>query len=1017
MNCPNCGKDAEGSNIFCPFCGTSFAEFTASENNDLKESIAESSEENVNENAKESVNQESVNEKNEDISENEPKPKKKKKKGKIALIISLVLVVALLLPIVAAAIYALPFKATASQKNIQSDDGTLDGKYIDLEFNQPVKSILYAISPEDKNDLEQYQEAEVEETELFGATISFPETDVNIGKSTLLIYVESILGMDTIITININYDIGYVSPSDPAAIEEIAEGIEIFANELIVTFEEDIPSRDAKKIIESYQGEVVGYITFANQYQVKFGSSDVHTVNTLKADMSREQGVIAAEYNYVEKISLDAIPNDSKFDSWQVESPDGNNWGLECIDAPGAWEYNDMMTITPVGVIDSSIDYNHEDIQINKKKINFLPSEDFKTAEELSNYFYETESAHESICPYNYGRSCEYCGYGDHGTHCTGIIGATADNNKGVCGVNWKADMYFGSFWTYTKIGEAQITRQDCSTMQFYYNISWMVASGCRVISFSVGEIREEDEEAEKDGIESMNRLFKSLEDMGYDFLFVKAAGNNNEDATTCALNRRILKGECTRAHSIIVGAVENTGTISGKIYDTIYNMAYYSNYGDAIDITAPGSDIYSTVMGKDNYEYMSGTSMATPMVAGVASLVYSINPELKYDDVKTIVCSSYDELCMKKNGSEEPSLYGIVNAKNAVEAAIATKEDPDKLPVPSEHAYGFVHGNVIDAKTEEVIQNGNVIIKAEDGTEYIGRIEEGVYNFFLEPGEYTMTVISDSYISETIYGVQVIEGVTTYNIKLNMVEDEIENGSVSGSIIDAFDGSEIAYATIKVYSGIDNINGSSPIITTTSDSDGDYSIELPGGNYTLVLEKDGYLKASANILVIGGEYLSNQNCSMTPVLNNGEVRIVLTWGEHPSDLDSHLVGPAPNGGRFHTYWNNKDYKYNYTLYDNLDLDDVTSYGPETTSIYIPLDGTYTFYVHDYSNRDSTFSTAMAESGAVVTVYTSGRTQPLIFNVPPMDGTLWEVFTITNGQLVPVNTVTYESRSSGVGQN
>lgn len=119
----------------------------------------------------------------------------------------------------------------------------------------------------------------------------------------------------------------------------------------------------------------------------------------------------------------------------------------------------------------------------------------------------------------------------------------------------------------------------------------------------------------------------------------------------------------------------------------------------------------------------------------------------------------------------------------------------------------------------------------------------------------------------------------------------------------------------------------------------------------------------------------------------------MLTWGEYPSDLDSHLYYFDDDGGNFHTCYYNKDYREGETLVANLDLDDTTSYGPETSTVYqVAENGVYSFYVHDYTNKDSGSSTAMSNSGAQVKLF-SGSQLVATFNIPEnRGGTLWHVF-------------------------
>lgn len=147
-------------------------------------------------------------------------------------------------------------------------------------------------------------------------------------------------------------------------------------------------------------------------------------------------------------------------------------------------------------------------------------------------------------------------------------------------------------------------------------------------------------------------------------------------------------------------------------------------------------------------------------------------------------------------------------------------------------------------------------------------------------------------------------------------------------------------------------------------------------------------------------------------------IRIVLTWGETPFDLDSHLVGPGINGGeRFHTafyqrtYYADGTYDSNSSKYvADLDYDDTTSYGPEVTTIHMLRPGEYYFFVHDYSNGSSATSTEMAHSGATVKVYRGSSGTPInTFNVDPSSsGTYWNVFKLTIGSGGTIEDITID---------
>ena len=238
------------------------------------------------------------------------------------------------------------------------------------------------------------------------------------------------------------------------------------------------------------------------------------------------------------------------------------------------------------------------------------------------------------------------------------------------------------------------------------------------------------------------------------------------------------------------------------------------------------------------------------------------------------------------------------------------------------------------------------------------------------------------------------------------------EYGTAGGKITNALTGGSISDVEMNIRQGWNNVTGDI-ITTTTTDSLGKYEVSLPLGNYTIQMNKEGYLSKHINIYVVSGEAL-NQNNTLVPEsseMPSGDLRIVLTWGENPRDLDSHLIGPnKDNSGLFHIYFSNKTYYDDGIMYADLDLDDTSSYGPETTTVYtMNSTGKYSFYVHDYTNRYNNNSYAMSNSGAKVDVY-KGDTLYVSYNIPTnTQGTYWHVFDYDAdlNSIVPVNEFVY----------
>lgn len=237
-------------------------------------------------------------------------------------------------------------------------------------------------------------------------------------------------------------------------------------------------------------------------------------------------------------------------------------------------------------------------------------------------------------------------------------------------------------------------------------------------------------------------------------------------------------------------------------------------------------------------------------------------------------------------------------------------------------------------------------------------------------------------------------------------------NGVASGYIKDSISTSGVSGLTLNIRNGLNNRSFGEPIKTIVTSSNGAYSVTLPAGHYCIEIvdnrsginTNDAYNKTYFNIKVVGNATINGQNGVVSNKLNDNQLRIVLTWDMYPYDLDSHLIGPTKNGGQFHISYTNKQYRENGDVVANLDVDDVDSYGPETTTIYNPINGTYSFYVYNYSGNPS-----INVSNAKVVVYVGNSNIPsYVFNVPTSgSGRTWNVFKYQSAtkSIIPVNEI------------
>ena len=307
----------------------------------------------------------------------------------------------------------------------------------------------------------------------------------------------------------------------------------------------------------------------------------------------------------------------------------------------------------------------------------------------------------------------------------------------------------------------------------------------------------------------------------------------------------------------------------------------------------------------------------------------------------------------------------------------------------------------------------------------------DGEYSFNgLTVGRYIITVSKEGYRTVTQqFNVYMYQN-NIRNIVLEAIPGtNITDGNAAGKIIDSVTGYGVGGLTLDIYKGV-NITSGTIIATLTSGENGRYvTPDLEPGNYTIAIrdnrtlsdENLRYNDGSIVIKILSDKLIDNQNGYVTNnrQLDVESIRIVLTWGVYPRDLDSHLDIDLADGTHAHTYYSDKTYYRDDQLMADLDLDDTTSYGPETTTVYVMEEGVYTFYVHDYTNRTSSNSTSLANSGAKVEVYLGNSSvAAYVAYVPDDPGTLWTVFSYNSvtGMITPINDVTYHSSPSSIGQ-
>ncbi len=285
------------------------------------------------------------------------------------------------------------------------------------------------------------------------------------------------------------------------------------------------------------------------------------------------------------------------------------------------------------------------------------------------------------------------------------------------------------------------------------------------------------------------------------------------------------------------------------------------------------------------------------------------------------------------------------------------------------------VTGIVKDGSDDSAISGVNVsIFSQEGGTHlYIGVTDAvGIYTAEIDDTIYStvyLTFDHNNYVNT--FGPVLVQGQldTVYLAPDGIGGTGIINGrTTDAATTDGF----IAEVSLSLYAGINTTSGTASYTTTSYDIDPGATvntfefIDVTPGTYTLLAEKDEFDDAKFNVVATGGG-TKTYYVGMSSGLGAGNIRIVLTWGDSPSDLDSYLYTPEISGST-HQVWYGGRGSETSAPYATLDVDSMNSYGPETTTIYELHEGSYKYAVEWYADSSGN-NTSLGRSNAKVDVY------------------------------------------------
>jgi len=448
-------------------------------------------------------------------------------------------------------------------------------------------------------------------------------------------------------------------------------GIERVKGQIMIGFQPGTDYTAIDQAISAVGGKVLGYDSYLDIYQVEIAGADEAQVNQAVAALNVRPEVEFAGPRYG-SVGLQPPPDDTQYPtgSWAANSVEQSNWWLRYMRMPQAWDIVQGSPATRLAVVDNGFLFTHPDLAGNV----FVPPA-------------PNDLQWEQVWDTNVGWVWEIQ---DHGTHVAGIASAVGNNTYGVSGVSWQAglmlyDYDFAPTWD----GVASVLRRA-------------VDGGARVINLSAGinwrAKKQQDVVTEADLTgndllfvntvhQAVARALRHAVRTNRDVLWTFSAGNDALPATYNGTTRTVTEFP----NVMVVAALEEelSGQPPGR-------RASFSNYGELVNIAAPGRNILSTIptgTGPNapvvpGFGRMSGTSMAAPAVAGLAALTWSGNPNLSAAQVKDCILTGAQTRGRTVqevfNQTFAPHNFYAVDALETVRACQAVQQpQPPMMPVP----------------------------------------------------------------------------------------------------------------------------------------------------------------------------------------------------------------------------------------------------------------------------------------------------------------------------------------------
>lgn len=654
-------------------------------------------------------------------------------------------------------------------------------------------------------------------------------------------------------------------------------GFAYVRNQILLMADDNISFQEMSNIANDLNAEIVGYIDILNKYQIEFKfDTNLDYLNSIIDEFRQKPYVESISLNYF----FDTEVTSSEDDSFPKENIESNiyNWNLHTINVFQAWNYYSQMSTVNIGLIEQ------------------------KNSTGKNKYLkYKKTWTDPLIITTNFPQETK-----EHSMHVAGIMASDFNDEKGTGGVCPKNKLY-GCF-----IGNGNgLMDQESAICKLVknnvkvINISLSTLNGIELL-FLKNDSKETKQELKKESEEAYNTL-KKLVNKGYDFVLVVGAGNDNVEAEYGNYLNGIdndIKGRI-----IVVGAI-------GEINNANYYYWGDCNWGSRVDVTAPGVKVFSTVS-DDSYESYTGSSQAAPHVAGIAGMIYAVDPSIPAPFVKAIIVKTSKLRTVSDNYGNE---YGIADAGLAVSTAYYYNKS-DKI----------IFGKLIDSNdSSKIYDNVELIVTYNQNglstTQNIQTDENGEYELVI-PKEIN---ISDLNIKIDEYSITETKCLEEFLNSSAVVETKVipVKSSIIGKVTEYNKTKKTTKPLGDVYVSV--YKDDSIIASANTKSDGTYKIELNRQGDFIVKFSEEKQKP---IYISNGEYIvdavfevedeeddknendkdnkdenkDNKENEYWDIDENEKINIILN-GDGSSNFTGDYSGDLFNGIWLHTYAGINDY-------------------------------------------------------------------------------------------------------------